>query len=121
MLGGVAGPLALRTLFGLGLIAVNIPALCGAVLLLGPRAVRILEWDEAGQFRLQRDAESEPASGELRAASFRLGIAVLVLWFSTQGGGRCVLIDGGIQDPVAFRRLSRHLARGMLLPSGPKV
>jgi hypothetical protein len=44
-----------------------------------------------------------------------------VLWFSTPAGIRMVLIDGGRQDPVAFRRLSRHLARGELLPSGPKV
>lgn len=121
VLGGVAGPLALRALLGLGLIAINIPALRSAVLLRGPRAVRILEWDETGHFLLWRGAESEPAPGALRAASFRLGIAVLVLWFSTPGGACCVVIDGGTQEPVAFRRLCRHLARGMLIPSGPKV
>lgn len=121
LLGGVAGSFLLRSLFGLVLIAVNIPALRGAVLLRGPRAVRILEWNEAGHFWLRPGAESASLPATLRAASSRLGIAVLVLWFSTPLGARCVFIDGGLQDPVAFRRLVRHLARGMLLPSGPEV
>jgi len=121
LLGGIGSSPVLRTLLGLVLITVNIPAMRGAVLLRGPRAVRILEWDEAGHFRLRAGAESAPRPGTLRAMSFRLGIGVLVLWFSTSAGGRCVVVDGGIQDPVAFRRLVRHLGRGMLIPSGPKV
>jgi hypothetical protein len=121
LLGGVAASPMLRTLLGIVLITANIPAMRGAVLLRGPRAVRILEWDEAGHFRLWLGAESEPRPGTLRATSFRLGIAVRVLWFSTPAGSHCVFVDGGIQDPVAFRGLIRHLGRGMLIPSGPKV
>jgi hypothetical protein len=121
LLGGVAGPAPLRALFGLGLVAANLPAIRGSVLLRGTRAVRMLEWDEEGQFHLRRGPGSRPVPATWKAASFRLGIAFFGLWFSTPDGLRCVLIDGGIQDPVAFRRLGRRLARGMLIPSRPKV
>jgi hypothetical protein len=83
--------------------------------------VRSVEWDGEGRYWLGLGPGGEPRPATLTTASFRLGIAFLVLWFATPAGVRVVLIDGGRQDPVAFRRLSRHLARGMLIPSGPKV
>ena len=118
---GVAMPWPARLVLGLVLVAANIPALRVGVLLRGPRAVRRLQWDGEGKFELGLGDDPQPRPATLSAASFRLGIAFLVLWFSTPAGSRVVLIDGGRQDPVAFRRLSRHLARGMLIPSRPKV
>jgi len=119
--GGVALPWPVRCALGLVLAGANLPAVRTCVLLRGPRAVRRIEWDGDGRFRLAigEDLKAWPAT--LSAAAFRLGIGFLVLWFSTPAGIRAVLIDGGRQDPVAFRRLSRHLARGMLIPSRPKV
>ena len=114
-------PMTARFALGLGLVAANIPAIRAAVLLRGPRAVRRLEWDGEGRFWVTLGNESESHPATLSSASFRPGIAFLVLWFATPAGTRVVLIDGGRQDPVAFRRLSRRLARGMLIPSAPKV
>lgn len=114
-------PWPVRLALGLVLVVANIPAIRVGVLLLGPCAVRTIEWDEDGLFRLRLGNDPQPRAATLSDASFRLGIAFLVLWFATPAGVRGVLIDGGRQDPVAFRRLSRHLARGMLIPSGPKV
>ena len=121
LLTGNTLPWALRISLGLILIAVNLPAVRRSALLMGPRAVRVIEWDESGRFYIPLERESRLAAATLRPSSFRLGIAFLVLWFSTPVGHRVVLIDGGRQDPIAFRRLSRHLARGELIPSRPKV
>jgi hypothetical protein len=121
LVGGIALPWEARLALGLVLIATHFPAIRVGVLLRGPRAVRKLEWDEEGRFNLWLGDAPEPRPATLTPASFRLGIAFLVLWFATPAGRRVVLIDGGRQDPVAFRRLSRHLARGMLIPSRPKV
>jgi hypothetical protein len=119
--GAVALPATPRVVFGLVLFAANIPAIRGAVLLRGPRAIRVLEWDEEGRFRVRLAGDRETRTATLHPASLRLGIAFLVLRFSTRAGSRVVLIDGGLQDPVAFRRLSRRLSRAMLIPSRPKV
>jgi hypothetical protein len=121
LLGGLALPWVARIAFGLILVATNVPALRTAALLRGRRAVRIVEWDEGGRFELRSPTGENPGPATLRPASFRLGIAFLVLWFATPTGSRVVLVDAGCQDPVAFRRLSRHLARVMLIPSRPKV
>jgi hypothetical protein len=125
VLGGVSLPLIARFALGLILLAVNLPALRTGVLLHGSRAVRALEWSEEGSFSLRSGLRSGSGArlvpARLLPSSFRLGIAFLVLWFSTPAGLRVVLIDGARQDPVAFRRLCRHLARGELIPSGPKV
>jgi hypothetical protein len=121
LIGGIDLPWPARLILGLILVAANFPAIRVAVLLRGPRAVRRLEWDHEGRFRVGSKIGAESCPAILQPASFRLGIAFVVLWFATPAGLRVVLIDGGRQDPVAFRRLSRHLARGMLIPSGPKV
>jgi hypothetical protein len=118
---GVAWPQTARIALGLILVATNAGAMRRGVLLRGPRAIRRLEWDEAGRFRIWPADPTAGWPGVLRPASFRLGIACLMLWFSTPAGHRWVLIDGRAQDPIAFRRLARLLARGMLIPSGPKV
>jgi hypothetical protein len=119
--GGVAAPWPARLTLGLILAGGNLVAIHAGALLCGSRAVRRLEWDDSGRFQLWCGTARDPCPAVLDAGSFRLGIAFLVLWFSTPAGRRGVLIDGGRQDPVAFRRLVRHLGRGMLIPSGPKV
>jgi hypothetical protein len=125
LLAGVSLPWIVRCTLGMILMLANLPALGTCVLLRGPHAVRVLEWNEEGRFSLQTGSAAgagmAPVAATLLPASFRLGIAFLVLWFSTPTGFRLVLIDGGRQDPIAFRRLIRHLARGELLPSRPKV
>jgi hypothetical protein len=125
LLGGTALPWTIRVALGLVLIAVNLPILRMGVLLRGSRAVRTLEWNEEERFYigsvLRAGFDPQPLPALLLPGSFRLGIAFLVLWFSTPAGLRVVLIDGGRQDPVAFRRLSRRLARVELIPSRPKV
>jgi hypothetical protein len=118
---GVALPATPRVVFGIVLVAFSIPAIRAAVLLRGPRAIRVLDWDEEGGLRVRLGGDRELRAATLGPASFRLGIAFLVLWVSTPAGSRVVLIDGGRQDPLAFRRLTRHLSRAMLIPSRPRV
>lgn len=122
LLAGVTGPLAVRVALCLALGLPNLRALRSTVLLRGGRAVRGLEWEAEGKWRLRLGPARRRSPAAMTAASFRLGAGGLwVLWFTTPGGSRVVLIDAGRQDPVAFRRLSRHLVRGELLPSRPKV
>lgn len=125
VLGGVSLPLIARFALGLILVAVNLPALRTGVLLHGSRAVRAVEWSDDGSFSLRSGLRSESGTQRVPArllpSSFRLGIAFLALWFSTPAGLRVVLIDGAKQDPVAFRRLCRHLARGEPDTIRPKV
>jgi len=86
----------------------NASSLCRCVLLLGSQSVRVLEWQEQGEFTvlLGDDHAAHPAA--LAAGSFRLG-GLLALRFAVPGGLRAVLIDGNRQEPRAFRRLCRHL------------
>lgn len=99
------------------LIALNLPALRRLVLLRGPTAIRWIEWTPDGRLWIGH-VPGGPEEATLGSGSFRLGFAFFLLWFSTSAGTRGVLIDGGLQAPAAFRRLSRGLK---LLPSRPKV
>jgi hypothetical protein len=121
LLTGVSLPWPVRIALSAGLVTANLRGLRAAVLLRGPRGIRGLRWREDGRFRL-RAAPGQPGlSATLQPASFRLGSDFLVLWFATPSGSRTVVVDARRQDPVPFRRLCRHLARGELLPSRPKV
>jgi hypothetical protein len=108
----------LRLSLCLALIGVNLRAIAQVVLLRGPRAIRWIEWEPDGQLRIGPAMAGESREASLRPGSFRLGIAFFVLWFATPRGLRGVLIDGGLQEPAAFRGLSRGLK---LIPSRPKV
>jgi hypothetical protein len=124
-------PFPVRLTLCVAVAVVNVRAMLRLVLLRGPRAVRRIEWDAEGRFRL--GGESGPfREASLCPGAFRLGFAFFMLWFSTPDGSRGALIDGGRQDPLAFRRLSRLLnprpgqasgrrAGGELIPSRPKV
>ena len=111
-------PWPLRTSLCLTLIGVNLRAIAQAVLLRGPRAIRWIEWEPDGPLRIGPALAGESPEASLRPGAFRLGIAFFVLWFTTPQGVRGVIIDGGLQEPSAFRRLSRGLK---LIPSRPKV
>ena len=108
----------LRVSLCVALAGVNLRAIAQVVLLRGPRAVRWIECDADGRLRIGPALAGELPDATLRPGAFRLGIAFFVLWFITSRGLRGVLIDGGLQDPAAFRRLSRGLK---LIPSRPKV
>jgi hypothetical protein len=111
-------PWSLRLTLCLALIGVNLRAIAQAVLLRGPRAIRWIEWEPDGRLRIGPALAGESPEASLGPGAFRLGIAFFVLWFNTPRGLRGVLIDGGLQEPSAFRRLSRGLK---LIPSRPKV
>jgi hypothetical protein len=102
--------LPVRIALCLAITTVNVRAIARLVLLRGPRAVRWIEWDAEGHFRLG-EASGQIWEASLRPGAFRLGFAFLMLWFATPDGWRGALIDGGRQEPLAFRRLSRLLNR----------
>jgi hypothetical protein len=108
----------LRLSLCLALTGLNLRALARTVLLRGPRAIHWIEWDPEGRMRIGPGPSDACPEATPRPGGFRLGIAFLVLWFMTPQGVRGVLIDGGLQDPAAFRRLGRSLK---LIPSRPKV
>jgi len=91
-------------------------ALRAFVLLIGPRAVRAIEWNEAGELTVCLGATLAPHPATLADGSFRLGLRFWVLRFATPLGMRSVLVEEAAGAPLAFRRLSRclngHLRRG---------
>jgi hypothetical protein len=82
------------------------------VLLRGPRAVRALEWHEAGgapgEFHvwLGEPGRRLPA---LPQACLRYGDLLWLLRFRTPEGIRQLMLNTACQDPAALRRLSRRL------------
>ena len=89
------------------------------VLLAGPRAVRAIEWSEAGEFGVCLGPQLHAASGHCWPGSFRLGVRIWVLRFMTPAGLCPVLIAGGVQDaesvpapfPVSYEGLRRASGR----------
>ena len=99
--------------------AVAAASVCGLrafVLLIGPRAVRAIEWNESGELTVCLGATLAPHAATLANGSFRLGLRFWVLRFATPAGTRSVLVEEVAGAPLAFRRLSRclngHLRRG---------
>jgi len=88
------------------------------VLLRGPRAVRVIEWSEEGEFRVRLGPQLMTHPARLATGSFRLGRQWWALRFMTPVGLFPVLIAGGIQDPGRFRRLSRCLTVSLRRASG---
>jgi hypothetical protein len=91
-------------------------ALRAFVLLNGPRAVRAIEWNEAGELTVCLGATLASHPATLANGSFRLGLRFWVLRFETPVGIRSVLVEEAAGALLAFRRLSRclngHLRRG---------
>lgn len=106
---GAAGALGIRTF----------------VLLAGPRAIRAIEWNEAGDLYVCLGATRARQPAALSNGSFRLGVRFWVLRFATPAGPRSVLVEEAASAPRAFRRLSRclnrHMRRGTGRSSRPAV
>ena len=120
LLFAVAVPWLARIAICLVLVISNVRSVGVCVLLRGTRAVRALEWQEQGDFTLVSGTPRLFSPAALAAGCFRLG-SIVVLRLSTAAGMRVVLIDGGLQEMRAFRRLCRRLAwrgsRGSGVPS----
>jgi len=88
------------------------------VLLRGPHAIRAIEWTEAGEFFvcLGDSVARQPAT--LANGSFRLGVQIWLLHFTTPTGARAALVAASVRDPQSFRRLSRHLEQHLRWGSG---
>jgi len=94
-------------------------------LLAGPRAVRAIEWNEAGDFFVCLGATFARHPASLSEGSFRLGARFWLLRFATPVGPRSVVVEEAARAPIAFRRLSRclngHLRRRSGRSSRPAV
>jgi hypothetical protein len=88
------------------------------VLLVGPQAVRSIEWSEEGDFAVRLGPQRALQPATLATGSFRVGAQWWVLRFITPRGLRPVLIAGGVQDEEGFRRLSRCLTAQLRRASG---
>ena len=86
------------------------------VLLAGPRAIRAIEWNEAGEWFVYLGTEVVRCPATLSAGSFRLGLRLWVLRFATRAGSRFVMVEEAPGATHAYRRLARrldgHLRRG---------
>ena len=92
-------------------------------LLRGPSAIHAIEWQGGalpGAFSLQVGPGRERLAATLDRRSFRFGRSWLSLAFSTPAGTHRVLLDGGLHDPRAFRRLCREVSRRSRGDSGPR-
>jgi hypothetical protein len=96
--------------------AAGVRGLQAFVLLRGPRAVRAIEWTEAGELFVCLGATLARFPATLANGSFRLGLRIWVLRFETSAGLRSVLVEEAPPAACAFRRLSRclngHMRRG---------
>jgi len=96
--------------------AAGVRELRAFVLLKGPRAVRAIEWNAAGELSVFLGASITSHPATLANGSFRLGVRFWVLRLVTPAGLRSVLVEEAAPDVRAFRRLSRclngHLRRG---------
>jgi hypothetical protein len=114
VLASVALPLLARIGICVAIATPAVAAVRSVVLLLGARAVRGLQWSGGWTACLGPDRVWTPVT--LRAGSFRIGDAFLLLWVESCHGKHQVFIDAGRQDPGAIRRLCREL-----IASNPKV
>lgn len=91
------------------------------VLLAGPRAVRAIEWNEAGDLAVCLGATLARHPATLSGGSFRLGLRLWILRFATPVGPRSVLVEQAARSPIGFRRLTRCLNRHLRRGSGRSV
>ena len=112
----VALPAGLRFTLCAAVALAGARAISGFVLLRGPRAVKAIEWNEAGEWFVCLGATATPLPATLSRGSFRLGLRYWVLRFATPVGPRSVLVAEPARTRSDFRRLSRslngHLRRG---------
>lgn len=107
---GVELSLAARLAICVGAAASGWAGIRTACLLAGPNAVRAIGWQSDGQL-LAWFCCGRQESVKLAAGSFRLGSRAFILWLQSCDGVHVVVIDGGIQDFHAIRRLAGRLNR----------
>ena len=107
LLGTVALPLPARIALCIAIATPGLVAIRRCMLLKGRKAVHTLDWSHGWRAAVGPDRTEMPVT--LRPGSFRAGQAFLLLWLQSRDGIHAVLIDGGRQEPVAFRRLCRQL------------
>lgn len=103
----VALPLPARIGLCIAIATPGMAAIRGCLLLKGRRAVRTLDWSAGWRAGIGPGRTETPVT--LRTGSFRVGRAFLLLWLQSRDGIHGVFIDGGRQEPQAFRRLCRQL------------
>ena len=114
VLASVALPLLARIGICLAIATPALAAIRTSVLLRGNGAVRGLQWSGGWQACVGPDLIRTPVT--LRAGSFRVGRAFLLLWLESRDGIHALFIDAGRQEPRAMRCLCRQL-----IASKPKV
>jgi hypothetical protein len=114
----VSLPWFVRVAVGATVAAAGFYALRSFVWLDGPRAIRAIEWNEAGEWTVCLGATATPCPATLANGSFRLGLRIWVLRFATPVGMRSVLVEEVVRAPHAFRRLSRRLNGQLRRASG---
>jgi hypothetical protein len=87
------------------------------VLLCGPGSLRAVEWNARGDLLVQTGSGHRLAAVPARGCR-QYGIGLWILRFDTTSGAVSALLDTGLQDPVAMRRLSRRLGWGAAGHSG---
>jgi hypothetical protein len=107
LVSALALPLPARICLCIGITTPGWAAIRGCLLLKGRKAVHTLDWSLGWRAGIGPDRTE--TSVTLRTGSFRVGRAFLLLWLQSRDGMHGVLIDGGRQDPAAFRRLCRQL------------
>jgi hypothetical protein len=98
--------------------AAGVHGLRAFVLLAGPRAIRAIEWNEAGELSVCLGAGLARYPAILSPGSFRLGLRFWVLRFATPVGPRSVLVAEAVAASRAYRRLSRCLEGQLRRGSG---
>jgi hypothetical protein len=114
----VSMPWFIRAAVGATVVGAGFYALRTFVLLEGPRAIRAIEWNAAGEWVVCLGATAKPCPATLANGSFRLGLRIWVLRFATPVGTRSVLVEEAVHAPHAFRRLSRCLNGQLRRASG---
>ena len=109
---GVALPWFARLAIGIGAATFGWAGVRSACLLAGSGAVRAIAWQTDGQLRARFGSGPLETLVSLGAGSFRLGHHAFILWLESCDGIHVVVIDTGIQDADAIRRLGRRLNRG---------
>jgi len=107
LVSALALPLLARICLCISIAAPGWVAIRRCLLLKGPKAVHTLDWSLG--WRAGIGPTRIETSVTLRAGSFRVGRAFLLLWLQSRDGMHGVFIDGGSQDCAAFRRLCRQL------------
>jgi hypothetical protein len=105
----VALPWPLRFAICAAVTSAGMYSLRAFVLLAGPRAIRAIEWNDAGEWSVCLGKAQTRYPATLSAGSFRLGRRFWFLRFATPVGPRSVMVEEAPGATHAYRRLTRCL------------